>query len=67
MTKQDELIESLKTELELTRQTHLAVVQRLQAEINKLKQEMRKDAEHAAWVSSEAAERDARTYNCGEL
>lgn len=63
-------LSTIEVELELTRQTHLSVVQRLQAEIDKLKREAEKDAKHEAWLNraaDERAEADARAYNCGEL
>lgn len=63
-------LSAIEIELELTRQTHLSVVQRLQAEIDRLKQEAEKDAKYAVWINraaDERAEADARAYNCGEL
>lgn len=63
-------VEACKLELSLKEQTHLAVVRRLQGEIDRLKSKGEKDRAYAAWATSELsrqAEERNSAYQCGEL
>ena len=61
---------ALRFELQECKKINLAVVRRLQAEIDKLKREAEKDAEYLSWLRTSADEAEQRannSYNCGEL
>ena len=61
------VVEALQTELQITRDTNLAVVRRLQAKIDLLERQAKKDARYITNAQQEARDNDDSWYNCGEL
>lgn len=66
----EDMITAFRFELKSAKDIHLAVVRRLQAEIDGLRREAEKDAKYTAWLRQSADDTAAmadRAYNCGEL